>query len=101
MATRDDVPSSAASAAAAPLAEAPKVTVVMPCLNEARFIRQAMASLLGGSFADIELLVVDGGSRDGTGDLVDEIARSDPRVRRLDNPRAITPCALNVGIRAA
>jgi glycosyltransferase involved in cell wall biosynthesis len=101
MATSDSRQSSATSAATELVVKRPKVTVVMPCLDEARFIPNAVASLLGGSFADLELLIVDGGSQDGTRERVDEMARADPRVRRLDNPLAITPCALNVGIRAA
>ena len=44
----------------------PRVTVIMPAYNHARFIGQAVSSVLGQSFEDLELLVVDDGSRDDT-----------------------------------
>jgi cellulose synthase/poly-beta-1,6-N-acetylglucosamine synthase-like glycosyltransferase len=80
-----------------------KVSVVMPCRDEERHIAVAIGSLLGGSFPadEMELLVVDGRSRDATRDIVAHIMERDPRVRLVDNPRRTTPAALNLGIRAA
>jgi len=79
------------------------VSVIMPCLNEEKFVGGALASLLDGTFPPerMEIVVVDGRSTDRTRQLVEEIAARDPRVRLVDNPRQITPAALNEGIRAA
>jgi glycosyltransferase involved in cell wall biosynthesis len=81
----------------------PRVTVIMPCRNERAHIRQSLASVLASDLppADMEVLVVDGASTDGTADLVREIARSEPRVRLLENPARIVPTALNRAIREA
>ncbi len=49
----------------------------------------------------MEVIVSDGMSDDGTRELIAEYAARDPRVRRIDNPRQITPCALNLAIAAA
>jgi GT2 family glycosyltransferase len=49
----------------------------------------------------LEILVVDGGSRDSTRDIVSDLGQADPRVRLVDNPARITPAGLNAGIRAA
>jgi glycosyltransferase involved in cell wall biosynthesis len=84
-------------------AAAPAVTVLVPCRNEAAHIAECLDSLIGADQgADAtELLVVDGMSDDGTRDVVREYARRHPAIRLLDNPRRITPTALNIGIRAA
>jgi len=42
----------------------PKVSVIIPVYNRAELIAQAVESVLGQSFSDFELLVVDDGSRD-------------------------------------
>jgi glycosyltransferase involved in cell wall biosynthesis len=78
----------------------PKVSVIIPCLNEAKFIGPCLDSVLSGEFPadDLEILVVDGNSEDGTGPIVDQYAARHPRVRRLANPRRNTPSALNIGL---
>ncbi len=81
----------------------PGVTVLVPCRNEAAHIAECLDSLIGADHgADgLEVLVVDGMSDDGTRAVVTEYAHRHPAIRLLDNPRRITPTALNIGIRAA
>jgi glycosyltransferase involved in cell wall biosynthesis len=50
---------------------------------------------------DLEVLVIDGNSADGTADLVADIAAGDDRVRLIDNPVRKTPVAFNLGLHAA
>lgn len=81
----------------------PFVSVILPVLNEAAYLAGAVEPILTGDYpADrMEILVVDGGSADGTRALAERLAWRDGRVRLLDNPRRTTPAALNVGIGAA
>jgi glycosyltransferase involved in cell wall biosynthesis len=78
----------------------PAVTVVMPVFNGGAFLRPAMESVLGQTFRDFELLVVDDGSTDGSPD----VARSsgDSRVRVIENGRNLGLTAtLNFALGAA
>ena len=76
-------------------------SVVIPVHNRERFIRQAIDSVLGGTLREIEVIVVDNGSTDGTRDVVREIARRDGRVRLIENDKNIIALSLNLGWRAA
>ncbi|MCA1726775.1 MAG: glycosyltransferase family 2 protein, partial [Actinobacteria bacterium] len=81
----------------------PMVTVVIPMLDEERWIRRCIDSLLGGDYpADrLEVLVVDGGSRDRSRAVVRDRAADDQRLRLLRNPRRIAAAAMNAGIAEA
>lgn len=77
------------------------ISVLMPVLDEARSVEGAITSALAQRDVDVEVLVIDGRSGDGTADIVRSLAAADSRVRLLDNPRVTIPAALNVGLAAA
>ncbi|MFM7596587.1 MAG: glycosyltransferase family 2 protein [Flavobacteriales bacterium] len=81
----------------------PEVSVVIPCYNEAHYIGDCIHSLLtnGTDPSHMELLVVDGGSTDGTVELLKELSQRHLQVKVLNNPDRITPRALNIGVQAA
>jgi succinoglycan biosynthesis protein ExoA len=71
-------------------------------LNEERHIRIAVAAMQDQELdGDFELLFADGGSSDRTREILLELARADPRIRVLDNPRGHTASGLNVCLAAA
>ena len=75
------------------------MSIILPTLNERAFIRDCLDTLLAQDCAEIvEILVVDGGSTDGTRELVGAIGRS---VALVDNPRVTAAAAMNIGIAAA
>lgn len=79
----------------------PVVSVLMPVYNRAAYVTRALESVRGGTFRDFEIIVVDGGSTDGT---VDEIAKFQRRlstVTLLHNPGRLVATSLNIGLRAA
>ena len=80
-----------------------KVSVIVPCRNEERFIERCLDSILAGDYPRdaLEILVVDGRSDDRTRAILDDYASRNPIVRVLDNPGRIQAAALNIGIRAA
>jgi len=84
-------------------ADRPFVSVLVPCRNERRYIGSCLDSILATAYPldRLEVLVVDGRSDDGTREIVEGFAVRRRVVRLLDNPKRITPVALNMGIRAA
>jgi glycosyltransferase involved in cell wall biosynthesis len=81
----------------------PVVTIAMPCLNEAAFIEACIRGVQTQTFPRdaIEIVVAEGGSTDGTREILERLAREDERIRVIDNPRRIQSAGLNLAIRAA
>ena len=80
----------------------PGVSYVMPVLNEAGYIREAVASILAQDYdGDKEIVLALGPSMDATTAIVEQLHAEDPRVRFVHNPRGRTPIALNLAIRAS
>jgi cellulose synthase/poly-beta-1,6-N-acetylglucosamine synthase-like glycosyltransferase/peptidoglycan/xylan/chitin deacetylase (PgdA/CDA1 family) len=77
----------------------PPVSFVVPAYNEAAGIEQAVRSLAASDYPEFEVVVVDDGSADGTGELVDGLGL--PRVRVLREPNRGKAEALNTAIAAA
>ncbi len=74
-------------------------SVLVPVLNEQHFIADSVRAMQAQRFqGTIEFLLADGGSTDGTREILAEIARHDSRVRILENPRRTTPSGLNVAL---
>ncbi len=74
----------------------PKITVLVPAYNAEKYIHQAIDSVLGQSFTDFELLIINDGSTDGT----EKIIRSynDERIRLINQSNQGIAAALNLGL---
>lgn len=81
----------------------PFISVVVPCRNEARFIKCCLESILAGDYPSsrLEVIVADGLSDDGTRRIIEELQVREPRLRLVDNLKRTTPAALNRAIEAA
>jgi glycosyltransferase involved in cell wall biosynthesis len=75
----------------------------MPVLNEAGSLARAFEAIDSQTYPRelLEILVVDGGSSDGTVEIVAERIKSDPRIRLLGGHGVNTPLAMNLGIDAS
>jgi succinoglycan biosynthesis protein ExoA len=80
----------------------PAVLVVIPTLNEALHIEAVLLQLsLGVPISyHVRFLVCDGGSHDGTQEIVARLARSNERVVLLHNPKRLQSAAMNQAVRA-
>jgi cellulose synthase/poly-beta-1,6-N-acetylglucosamine synthase-like glycosyltransferase/peptidoglycan/xylan/chitin deacetylase (PgdA/CDA1 family) len=77
----------------------PPVSIVVPAFNEAAGIERAVRSLASSSYPELELIVVDDGSTDGTAELVERLEL--PGVQVLRQANGGKPAALNRGLAAA
>ena len=77
----------------------PKVSVIMPCFNVERYIGAAIQSVLGQTFTDFELIIVDDGATDGSEAVYMSFA--DPRIRIVRQTNRGLAGARNTGIRQA
>lgn len=80
-----------------------KLSVIVPIYNEKRYIVKLLESLCANSYpySDMEILLLDGGSTDGTREIVSEYCVKYPHLRLVDNPNKFQVFALNVGIEQA
>lgn len=83
-------------------AGAPRVSVVIPTYNRRALLLEAIASVQAQSFRDLEILVCDDGSTDGSREAVEALAAGDARVRWIAGEHGGLPgTTRNRGIRAA
>lgn len=81
-----------------------RISVIIPCRNEKRYIGEFLDSLAAQEFDptwQIEILIADGMSDDGTRDVVRQHAERFSQVRILDNPGLIVSTGLNAAIEAS
>lgn len=79
--------------------DSPRISVLMPMRNAGAYLRAAIDSVLSQSHASLELIVVDDGSTDGSGDVVRAIG--EPRICLLDGPRSGIAACLNLALSRA
>lgn len=75
----------------------PGLDVVIAAYNARDYIEECVRSIIDGSDGEIRALMVDDGSKDGTGDLVEELFGDDPRVVVLRKPNGGCASARNFG----
>lgn len=81
-----------------PMTPPPPISVVIPCYNGAKYIASTLRSVLSQEGVELEVIVVDDGSSDGSAELVE---REFPQVRVVRQSNAGVAAARNQGIRSA
>ena len=79
----------------------PCISVIVPVYNCAEYLERSIAALLAQSFRDFELLLVDDGSTDNSGQICDHFASLDERIRVIHQPNGGAGSARNTGLAAA
>lgn len=77
----------------------PKVSVILPVYNAQTYLRESIDSILGQSFADFELIIINDGSTDSSLEIISSY--KDPRIVLMNQANAGLPITLNRAIRVA
>ena len=80
---------------------APPVSVIIPAFNEARVIEQSVRRVLASAYRDLQVIVVDDGSTDGTSAIVAEAFAGEPRVTLMTLANGGKAAALNRALAVA
>ena len=76
----------------------PKISIIVPVYNTEPYLCRCIDSILGQSFTDFELLLVDDGSTDGSGAICDAYAAKDSRARMFHKENGGVSSARNLGL---
>jgi len=79
----------------------PGVSVIIPTYNAARYLPEALESVMGQTYKDIEVIVIDDGSTDDTGEIVQSYRARDRRIRYCLQDNSGPAAARNHGMREA
>lgn len=74
------------------------VSVILPVYNKIKYLPTTLPSLLSQTYRDFELIAVDDGSTDGSGDFLDRLAKTDSRVKVIHQPNAGVSAARNAAL---
>lgn len=78
-----------------------KVSILMPACNVEKFIRECMDSVVNQTLQEIEIICIDDGSKDSTGDILDEYAERDGRIKVIHKPNSGYGHSMNVALENA
>lgn len=78
-----------------------EVAIVIPTLNEERFISRCLNSIIKQTyeFEKMDVMIIDGGSNDKTKDIVAEYQKSHQNIRFIENKKKIQSVAFNIGFK--
>lgn len=79
----------------------PQVSVIVPVYNAEKYIERCVNSILSQTFTDFELILVDDGSSDNSGDICDALKQTDDRIYVIHKANGGASSARNEGISAA
>ena len=79
----------------------PDVSVIVPIYNVAGYLEQCLDSLVNQSHRNIEIICIDDGSTDKSGEIIDAYAAKDKRVKAIHQPNAGVSAARNKGLETA
>jgi glycosyltransferase involved in cell wall biosynthesis len=79
----------------------PQISIVVPVYNAEEFLHRCIDSILNQTFQDFEIILINDGSIDKSGEICDEYAREDNRIKVLHKENARVSAARNDGIKQA
>lgn len=78
-----------------------RISVIVPVYNIKEYLERCVRSICNQSYKNLEIILVDDGSTDGSGDICDRLAKEDDRIRVFHKENGGSSSARNLGIREA
>jgi len=80
-----------------------EVTIAIPVRDEEAYIENCLRSILASEldFDEVEILIIDGNSRDRTVEIIKQMQKHYPMIHLLHNPKSIIPEAMNIALKHA
>ncbi len=75
-----------------------KISVIVPVYNIVHYLEECVNTILKQTYPHLEIILVDDGSKDGSGELCDRLAEKDPRIRVIHKENGGVSLARNVGL---
>lgn len=82
-------------------ATTPSISILVPCYNVERYLRQCLDSIINQTFKALEIICLNDGSKDGTLDILNEYANKDKRIIVVDKPNSGYGSTMNKGLEMA
>ena len=83
------------------MADTPLLTIIIPAYNIPEYLPRCVHSVMAQTYRRLEIILVDDGSTDGTGELCDELAKEDDRIRVYHKENGGSSSARNLALRYA
>lgn len=80
------------------LPSSPLLSVIVPIYNTAAYLSKCLDSIIGQTYSNLEIILVDDGSPDNSGEICDEYAQKDARIRVIHQPNKGLSGARNSGL---
>lgn len=78
-----------------------KVTIIAPIYNVSKYLANCIESIINQTYHNLEIILVNDGSKDNSGEIADEYAKKDSRIRVIHQQNKGVSSARNAGIEAA
>ncbi len=79
----------------------PKVSIIVPVYGAAKYLPKCIESLMGQTYQNLEIILIDDGSTDGSDKIVDEYAKKDKRIKVVHQENGGQSAARNRGLKIA
>ena len=77
------------------------ISVIVPVYNREMYLERCVRSIMNQTYQNLEILLVDDGSTDGSGEICERLAKEDKRIRVFHKENGGSSSARNLGIREA
>lgn len=77
------------------------LSVIVPVYNSIKYLEKCITSICNQNYQDLEIICIDDGSRDGSGELLESISRNDSRIKIFHQENAGVSIARNKGLQLA